>query len=189
VAADRRRIFGPDHEDTIASRENLAAALQGAGRTKEANAELSAVAAARRRASRAQATASQAEETPSRQTADPEVPGLRLSLGLDGDDRESLGSLWSWLREDRAMAEHGQLRLADPDTPEHRGAAVDVLQVVVNSGLAATQLVLAVAEWRRSRPSAPAVTITRETTSGGSVRIETSDPGALEQIVRELDAL
>ena len=34
--ADRERVLGPDHPDTLASRNNLAVAYQAAGRTAEA---------------------------------------------------------------------------------------------------------------------------------------------------------
>jgi hypothetical protein len=34
--ADRERVLGPDHPDTLNSRDNLATAYQAAGRTEEA---------------------------------------------------------------------------------------------------------------------------------------------------------
>ena len=38
--ADRERILGPDHPDTLNSRNNLATAYRAAGRTGEADASL-----------------------------------------------------------------------------------------------------------------------------------------------------
>ena len=38
MAADRSRVLGPDHPDTLASRNNLAAAYKAAGRLDDAKA-------------------------------------------------------------------------------------------------------------------------------------------------------
>jgi len=42
-------------------------------------------------------------------------------------------------------------------------------------------------QWRSSRHPAPVVTISREMGDGTTVKVETSDPEALAQAVRELE--
>lgn len=112
---------------------------------------------------------------------------MRVRLRVAGDDPESVRSLREWLHREHAVRAHGDLRWARARSPEHMGVTVEVLSLVVGSGLAAAQLVLAVAQWRASRHPAPTVTITRELDDGTTIQIESSDPEALEAAVRELE--
>jgi hypothetical protein len=65
--------------------------------------------------------------------------------------------------------------------------SIEVLSLVLGSGLSALQLALAIAQWRDSRHAAPVVTITRTRPDGVVVSVETSDPQALADAVRQLD--
>jgi hypothetical protein len=108
-------------------------------------------------------------------------------LRVDGESPDSVRSLRAWLQADRAVREHGDLRWADAGSPEHQGVLIDVLELAVGGGLSTLQLALAVAQWRDSRHPKPVVTITRELADGTSISVETSDPAALERVVRELE--
>jgi len=104
-----------------------------------------------------------------------------------GDDPGELSSLRDWLGGEHPVRAYGDLRWGTPEAPGHQGVLVDVLTLVVGAGLSTAQLILAVAEWRRSRPRQPVVTITRELRDGTVVRVDTYDPQALAEAVRRLE--
>jgi hypothetical protein len=67
------------------------------------------------------------------------------------------------------------------------GELIDALSLVVGGGLSATQLAVAIAQWRRSRHAAPVVMITKIDSESKTVRIEDDNRNALEQAARELE--
>ena len=116
---------------------------------------------------------------------------LQIHLEAVGDARtpdvDTLLSLQQWLvgEPDVVQSEIG-LSTATP-RPGELGAAVDIISLVLGTGLSVGQLLLAVSNWRRSRPAAPAVILTRIDPDGVSVRIESSDPAAVAAAARALD--
>ena len=84
------------------------------------------------------------------------------------------------------MRIHGDLRYADTLGGNEMGPGVEVLSLIVGSGLTLVQLGLAIAQWRDTRRPAPTVTITKETEDGRTITIETSDPAEVEAALREL---
>jgi hypothetical protein len=114
---------------------------------------------------------------------------LQIHLEAVGDgpdpDIDTLLSLQSWLVGEPfvVQSEIGSSTAA----PGELGAAVEIIALVLGTGLSVGQLLLAVAEWRQSRPAAPAVVLTRVDPDGTSVRIESSDPSAVAAAARALD--
>ncbi|MDR7276451.1 effector-associated constant component EACC1 [Catenuloplanes atrovinosus] len=115
-----------------------------------------------------------------------ESDAVRVVLRVQGDDPDEVRNLRSWLQEERDVRAHGDLRYADTLGGNEMGVGVEMLSLIVGSGLTLVQLGLAIAQWRDTRRAAPTVTITRETEDGRTVTIETSDPAAVEAAMREL---
>lgn len=85
------------------------------------------------------------------------------------------------------MRRHGQLATLETATDGDMGIVIDVLTLVVGAGLSASQLVIAIAQWRQSLPSAPAVSIAQKSPDGTTLTIETSDPQALAELISALE--
>jgi hypothetical protein len=110
---------------------------------------------------------------------------VRVRLRVDGDDPDVLRSLRGWLQEDDAVGAHGDVTWSPDGAPDQMGIVMDVLTLVLGTGLSAAQLVLAVAQWRQSRHPAPVVTIIRP--DGVTVRIGASSAEPLEEVARTLE--
>ncbi|MGI5243455.1 effector-associated constant component EACC1 [Dactylosporangium sp. CA-139066] len=116
---------------------------------------------------------------------------LQIHLEAVGDqpspDVDTLLSLQRWLvgEPDVVQSEIG-LSTAAP-RPGELGGAVEIISLVLGTGLSVGQLLLAVSNWRRTRPVAPAVILTRIDPDGVSVRIESADPAAVAAAARALD--
>ncbi|AGZ45935.1 hypothetical protein AFR_38405 [Actinoplanes friuliensis DSM 7358] len=108
---------------------------------------------------------------------------LRVECGSTAD----VESLHRWLRREQAVRVDGALTRLPSDDPEAMGTLLDVLTLVIGSGLSAGQLALAVASWRDSRRPAPAVTITHTAADGAVTRIEAADRTALAAALTELE--
>ncbi|MET8153062.1 hypothetical protein ACIBSW_03380 [Actinoplanes sp. NPDC049668] len=102
------------------------------------------------------------------------------------ESTEDAESLYRWLRREQAVRVDGELARAPSDDPEAMGTVLDVLTLIIGSGLSAGQLALAVASWRDSRRPAPTVTITHTAADGAVTRIEAADHAALATALTEL---
>jgi Effector Associated Constant Component 1 len=111
---------------------------------------------------------------------------VRVLLRVAGDDPDSLRSLDEWLRSEREIAAHGDLRWGEVAPPEQLGVGIEVLSLSLNSPQLIRQLLAAIIQWRSSRHPAPVVTISAELDDGATVRIETSDPEVLSTALRQL---
>ena len=112
---------------------------------------------------------------------------MQLQLSLPEYDVDELRSLRAWLADEPAVRRHAQLRWGGA-APGELGAGLDTLSLVLGAGFSTLQLLLAVAQWRASRPSPPTVTVTRTDPDGATVRIEATDPQALAEAARLLEA-
>jgi hypothetical protein len=113
--------------------------------------------------------------------------GVRVQIQVEGEDPETLRSLRSWLSDEPDVRRSAELSWAKAESSQQMGTLIDVLSLIIGSGFSASNLIMAVANWRRSRHPAPVVTISREFGDGTSIRIETADPDALAQAVRALE--
>jgi hypothetical protein len=111
---------------------------------------------------------------------------VRLLVRVDADQDET-DSLREWLEQEPGVQRGGDLRPGAVTDPEHQGVDIQVLSLAVTTAFSTANLLLAISNWRRSRPETPAVTITRELPDGTTVRIDTFDPDALAQAVRQLE--
>ncbi len=104
---------------------------------------------------------------------------------MAGDAGRDAASLHRWLQgEVPPAAELGFARSADP---EHQGALLDVLSLVLSSAFSGMGLAVAIAQWRRSRPTAGAVTITYRAPDGSVTTIDAADAASLDAVVRALE--
>lgn len=110
-----------------------------------------------------------------------------MQLDVHVEDPDELRSLRGWLAGEPAVRSHGQLRVVPSVQPGQLGA-VEIIALVVGSGLTLAQLVLSIVQWRETRPDRPAVTVTRTGPDGSLTRIESSDPEAVAAVVRALEA-
>jgi hypothetical protein len=106
---------------------------------------------------------------------------LTCSSAADGE------SLFRWLAEEPGARADGGLARAASRDPADMGTLVDVLTLIIGSGFSAAQLVLAITQWRESRPRPPELVITHVHPDGGTTKIEASTPEALETALRELE--
>jgi len=104
---------------------------------------------------------------------------LRLPAASDA------ASLYRWLLAE--VPREADLGFAPSGDPEQQGVLVDVLTLVIGTGLSAAQLCFAIAQWRATRPGAPPVSITHRAADGSVTFFESSDPDALAAAVRALD--
>jgi hypothetical protein len=110
-----------------------------------------------------------------------------VRLRLECDSTADAESLHRWLRREQAVRVDGELSRATGDDPEAMGALLDVLTLVIGSGLSAGQLALAVSAWRDAHRPAPKVTITHTAADGAVTRIEVADHAALATALTELE--
>ncbi|MDP9793734.1 hypothetical protein J2S43_002246 [Catenuloplanes nepalensis] len=115
-----------------------------------------------------------------------ESDAVRVRLRVQGDDPDEVRNLRSWLQQERDVRTHGDLRYAETVGGNEMGVGVEMLSLIVGSGLTLVQLGLAIAQWRDTRRPAPVVTISRETDDGRTITLETSDPDAVATAMREL---
>jgi hypothetical protein len=107
---------------------------------------------------------------------------IRVSCA-SADDTESL---YRWLLDEPAVRAEGRLTRATSDDPSDQGPLIEVLSLILGSGLSAGQLALAITEWRASRAARPVVTVTHTAADGSTTRIESSDPDTFETALRAL---
>ncbi|GAA2365559.1 effector-associated constant component EACC1 [Dactylosporangium salmoneum] len=101
-------------------------------------------------------------------------------------DVDTLLSLQRWLVGEPDVVQ-SEIGLSTAGSPGELGAAVEIISLVLGTGLSVGQLLLAVSNWRSTRPAAPAVILTRTDPDGVSVRIESADPQAVAAAARALD--
>ena len=111
---------------------------------------------------------------------------MPVRLRLECDSTADAESLHRWLRREQAVRVDGGLALGGGD-PDQMGTLLDVLTLIIGSGLSAGQLALAVASWRDSRRPAPKVTITHTAADGSVTRIDVADHTSLAVALTELE--
>lgn len=106
---------------------------------------------------------------------------IQISMSGPGADTE-LTSLYAWLRDEPDIRRHSQMSLqgAEPG-PAEMGTALDIIQLVVDSGFQAANLALAYAAWRATRPKPPKVTLEH---NGVTVTLDGSESDNFEVIVQ-----
>lgn len=112
---------------------------------------------------------------------------MTVALRLTCDSTDDTESLFRWLRDEPSVRVDGRLARAASDDPEDQGTLIDMLTLILGSGLSAGQLALAISAWRASKASRPVVTVVHTAPDGSTTRIESTDPEAFETALRELE--
>ncbi|MGV9455512.1 effector-associated constant component EACC1 [Streptomyces sp. NPDC003635] len=100
-------------------------------------------------------------------------------------DEAELRSLYLWLRDDSYVRRHARVEvLAEQPLPGRMGGALDVVQLVLDSGFQLGNLALAWAAWRATRPAPPEVTFERD---GIKVTLSGQDPETAARLLAALD--
>jgi Effector Associated Constant Component 1 len=106
---------------------------------------------------------------------------VRVADGSVDDTR----SLRTWLRDEPEIRRYGQPAVPADDPPGQLGSGLEVLALVVGSGLSTAQLVLSIIMWRSSHGRPIRVVIERD---DRRVPVDTDDPGEAARIAAELEA-
>lgn len=88
---------------------------------------------------------------------------MQLQITTDHPQREGeLRSLRGWLLADDVLARTApQLGSSQALRDDDMGPVLDILQLVIDGGLGASSLAVAIATWRRSRPEPPVLELRR----------------------------
>lgn len=111
---------------------------------------------------------------------------MNLYVRLAERDLDATVELQRWLAYDDRLPVESREALPVAPADGTLGTTVDILQLVIGSAIALGQLVLSIAQWRQSRPAPPLVLISAEHPDGVTVTIESTDPQALADAVRQL---
>ncbi|MFF0775875.1 hypothetical protein ACFYUK_43785 [Nonomuraea wenchangensis] len=112
---------------------------------------------------------------------------MSIRMRFDGDHSEQeLQSLRQWLLDDPEVRRHARVRLGGPPVQDgEMGSALDVIELIVDSGFEALNFALAYVAWRATRPAKPSVTIEHD---GTKIVLADGDPETVEKIVRALES-
>jgi len=102
----------------------------------------------------------------------------------DGSADESR-SLETWLRDEPQVRAYGQPETAGDGAAGEMGTGMEVLTLLLGTGLSAAQLVLSIIMWRATRDEPVRVVIVRD---DREVAVETSDPDDAAAIATRLEA-
>ncbi|GCB46869.1 hypothetical protein [Streptomyces sp. NL15-2K] len=113
---------------------------------------------------------------------------MRITIGSAEQDYTGMAvaDLYGWLRGDMELRR--KVRTLGLQSRGEAGAmggtgASDVIELVLEHGIAALNLAVAYATWRTARPSAPAVTITFP---GGALTVQDGNEETVRRIVEAL---
>ena len=112
---------------------------------------------------------------------------MPVRLRLECDSTADAESLHRWLRREQAIRVNGELARETVHESETMGTLLDVLTLLLGTGLSAGQLALAIAGWRETHRPPPKVTITHTAADGAVTRIEATDEAALVAALTELE--
>ena len=108
---------------------------------------------------------------------------MRVRIMLD--DEHELLSLYRWLADDHAVRRFGELRReAEPDAQGAQGA-LEIVSLVLGSGLSAAHLLTAIASWRATRPKQFLV---RVQVGDRQVEVRTDDPRTVQSLAEQIEA-
>nr|WP_128806409.1 hypothetical protein [Streptomyces sp. Termitarium-T10T-6] len=113
---------------------------------------------------------------------------MEIVIRLDDPNwaEEELRSLYTWLLSDPELRRHARLSLASSRAPEPgaQGDMIDVLSLVLGTGLNTGALALSIATWRSTRPRQ--MTVTLERSDGSSVTVTATSHQEVQRAVETL---
>lgn len=107
---------------------------------------------------------------------------IHLTCDEGTQDGGGTMSLYRWLIADPEL--RGLARVSTAPVPSgegHMGGATEIVNVVLGNTIALTNLLVAVAAWRDSRPRSPQVRLERD---GESITVSEASPETVERILR-----
>lgn len=110
---------------------------------------------------------------------------LSVRIAGSSSDEDAFQSFARWLEEEPEIRRHAVItwRAAVPDAGD-MGGALEVVQLVLDSGFQLANFALAYTAWRSTRSDAPAVTVSR---GGVSITLGSGDAEVVARLVRELE--
>ncbi|BCK66887.1 hypothetical protein Srufu_008400 [Streptomyces libani subsp. rufus] len=104
------------------------------------------------------------------------------SAGVEAE----LRSLGAWLEDNRAVRRHvrGELGSSLAPVPGQQGDGIDILSLVLSSGLSTASLAAAIASWRSTRTPSPTLVVQRP--DGTRVEISGHSQEEAEKLMRSL---
>jgi len=111
---------------------------------------------------------------------------MDIYLRLDEPDTDALLELAHWLAQDHRLPDEARTA-RHVAAAGHMGASLDVLELVIGNGIALGALLVSLAQWRQSRPVPPVIRVSAHRPDGTTVTVETNDPRALAEAVRQWD--
>ncbi len=111
---------------------------------------------------------------------------MAFKIRVSGQHAEQeLRSLYAWLQDEPSVRRHAQISLVpEKPRPGELGAALKIIQLVIDSGFQAVNFALAYATWRDTRPSQPEITIE---THDMRLTLDGADPDVVQKIVRAIE--
>ncbi|MFF5207882.1 hypothetical protein [Streptosporangium sp. NPDC000396] len=110
---------------------------------------------------------------------------MTFNIRISGEHAEQeLRSLYDWLLREPDILDHADVLLVTKEpSPGKMGDALDLITLVVTSGLQLPSLATALAGWRKTRRHRPQVTIER---GGTTVALSEADPDLIIQVLGAL---
>jgi hypothetical protein len=113
------------------------------------------------------------------------VTNVRVRVRVADGSADESRALSTWLRDEPQVRAYGQPQAAADDTPGEMGTGLEVLTLVLGTGLSAAQLALSIIMWRATRNEPIRVVIERD---DRQVTVDTSDPDDAAAIATRLEA-
>jgi hypothetical protein len=109
---------------------------------------------------------------------------VQVWVGVDDDSGDEIRSLWNWLAEESAVRRYGQLHGVGEPTSGTMGS-VELLSLVVGSGLSLAHLMTIILTWRAARPKPY---LLRVRVGNRSIEVRADDPRDASALARDLEA-
>ncbi|MGA5369979.1 effector-associated constant component EACC1 [Streptomyces griseoincarnatus] len=112
---------------------------------------------------------------------------MEITVQCNSDEAEGeLRSLTQWLSADLSVRRHVQAvpGTAGPAVPGQQGDVIDIISLLISSGLSAAALGMSIASWRATRPQVPTLIVERP--DGLKVEITGHSSTEVEEIIRRV---
>ncbi|MGI5196425.1 effector-associated constant component EACC1 [Streptomyces sp. CA-288835] len=112
---------------------------------------------------------------------------MQVALRIAGDSAEDdVRSLYEWLLLDRTVRREARVEMASSSVPVpgQQGAVLDLVSLVLGSGISAASLGVSIASWRATRPREPSITVERA--DGRKVTITGTSQQEAQRLIEQL---
>lgn len=112
---------------------------------------------------------------------------MQVALQFAGDSAEDhVRSLYEWLLLDRTVRREARVEMASSSVPVpgQQGTVLDLVSLVLGSGISAASLGVSIASWRATRPQEPTITVERG--DGSKVTITGTSQEETQRLIAQL---